>query len=118
MSPPIIPTLKPSFFFGLTTQVNGNCLFLSENEIVYPASGVLVIYDIDQHRQKYIHLAEPQKVITAMALCINKYDTSKLSSQVVANKFNYLRKLIYLNYYGVMVYYHVFIGCSLPSIFY
>lgn len=80
MSPPVIPTLKPTFFFGLTTQVNGNCLFLSENEVVYPASGVLVIYDIDRHKQKYIHLAEPQKVITAMALCINKYD--RLSTQI------------------------------------
>lgn len=74
MSPPIIPTLDPKFFFGLTTQVNGNCLFLTENDIVYPASGVLVIYDINHHKQKYIQLAEPQKVITAMALCINKYD--------------------------------------------
>lgn len=74
MSPPLIPTLEPKFFFGLTTQVNGNCLFLTENEIVYPASGVLVIYDISHHKQKYIQLVEPQKVITAMALCINKYD--------------------------------------------
>lgn len=74
MSPPVIPTLKPKFFFGLTTQVNGNCIFLNENEIIYPASGVLVIYDTVNHRQKYIHLAEPQKIITAMALCINKYD--------------------------------------------
>lgn len=70
MSP---PTLKPKFFFGLTTQVNGNCLFINENEIIYPASGVLVIYNIIHHKQKYIHLTEPQKVITAMALCINKY---------------------------------------------
>eukprot|EP00102_Acyrthosiphon_pisum_P002329 XP_001943650.2 PREDICTED: cilia- and flagella-associated protein 57-like [Acyrthosiphon pisum] len=68
----MIPTLSPKFFFGLTTQVNGNCLFLNENEIVYPASGVLVIYNTAHHKQKYIHLAEPQKVITAMALCINK----------------------------------------------
>lgn len=75
MSPPLIPTLKPKFFFGLTTQVNGNCLFLSENEIVYPASGVLVIHDINHHKQKYIQLAEPQKIITAMALCINKYES-------------------------------------------
>lgn len=73
MSPPVIPTLKPKFFFGLTTQVNGNCLFLNENEIIYPASGVLIIYDFVHHRQKYIHLSEPQKVITAMALCIKKY---------------------------------------------
>jgi len=74
MSRPVtIPTLKPKFFFGLTTQVNGNCLFLNENEIVYPASGVLVVYNTAHHKQKYIHLAEPQKVITAMALCINKY---------------------------------------------
>lgn len=71
--PMMIPTLSPKFFFGLTTQVNGNCLFLNENEIVYPASGVLVIHNTAHHKQKYIHLAEPQKVITAMALCINKY---------------------------------------------
>lgn len=68
-----IPTLEPKFLFGLTTLVNGNCLFLNENEIIYPAAGVLIIYDISRHKQKYIRLAEPQKVITAMALCINKY---------------------------------------------
>lgn len=73
MSPPIIPTLKPKFFFGLTTQINDNCLFINEDEIIYPASGVLVIYDTSRHQQKYIHLAEPQKIITAIGLCINKY---------------------------------------------
>ena len=57
MTPNIIPTLKPKFFFGLTTQVNGNCLFLNENEIIYPAAGVLVIHDISNHKQNYIHLS-------------------------------------------------------------
>lgn len=92
MSPPLIPTLKPKFFFGLTTQVNGNCLFLTENDIVYPASGVLVIYNISHHRQKYIQLDEPQKVITAMALCINKYDSMSINY-----RFNRLPTLVAAN---------------------
>ncbi|XP_050525213.1 cilia- and flagella-associated protein 57-like isoform X2 [Daktulosphaira vitifoliae] len=72
MSSSVIPSLEPKFFFGLTTGLNGNCFFINNDEIIYPVSGVLVIYNIILHTQKYIHLIDTQKTITAMTLSNNK----------------------------------------------
>ncbi|XP_050424212.1 cilia- and flagella-associated protein 57-like [Adelges cooleyi] len=72
MSPNIIPSLEPKFIFGLTTGLKGNCVFLNDDEILYPVSGVLVIHNITSHTQRYIHLIDSQKTITAMTLSFSK----------------------------------------------
>ncbi|XP_050529265.1 cilia- and flagella-associated protein 57-like [Daktulosphaira vitifoliae] len=67
-----VPTLKPKFFFGLTTGVTGNCMFINKNEIVYPAAGLIIAHNFTQNSQRFLHLSEPQNTITAMDICITK----------------------------------------------
>jgi len=65
--------LVPKFFFGLTTGMADNCLFLNDDKIVYHASGVIVIHDISNNSQKFVPLNEPEKMITTMDLSNGKY---------------------------------------------
>lgn len=64
--------LRPKFVYGLTTGVAGNCLYLNDHTIVYPVSGVIVVYDMDTHSQKLIKLEDPRRIITAMDLNVIK----------------------------------------------
>lgn len=65
--------VEPKFIFGLTNNVSGNCLFLNDNEIVYPASGLIVVYNVTNHSQKFIKLLDPRRIVTAMDLNTTKY---------------------------------------------
>lgn len=68
-----IHSLEPKYFFGLTTGLSNNCLFLNDEKLVYHASGVIVIHDYSNNSQKFVYLNEPQKVITTMDINNNKY---------------------------------------------
>jgi len=68
-----IHSLEPKYFFGLTTGLSNNCLFLNDEKLVYHASGVIVLHDYSNNSQKFIYLNEPQKVITTMDINNNRY---------------------------------------------
>lgn len=67
-----IHSLEPKYFFGLTTGLSNNCLFINDDKLVYHASGVIVIHDYSNNSQKFVNLNEPQKVITTMDINNNK----------------------------------------------
>lgn len=46
--------LTPERIFGLRCDVEGNVHFKTDQEIVYPAAGVLVIQDCVSKRQKFL----------------------------------------------------------------
>jgi len=68
-----IHSLEPKYFFGLTIGLSNNCLFISDEKLVYHASGVIVIHDYSNNSQKFVYLNEPQRVITTMDINNNKY---------------------------------------------
>jgi len=63
-----VPNVRAKFVFGLTTGVSGNCLYMNDHTIVYPVAGVVVVYDMEIHSQKFIKLKAPRRIITAMDL--------------------------------------------------
>ncbi|VVC30821.1 WD40/YVTN repeat-like-containing domain,WD40-repeat-containing domain [Cinara cedri] len=63
--------LQPKFMVGLTTGVEGNCLFLSDDVVVYPVSGVIVIYDTKNRSQKFIQFTEQPAKTTITAMDLN-----------------------------------------------
>lgn len=65
--------IRPEFVFGLTIGLSGNCLFLNDHTIVYPATGVIVVYEMEMHSQKFVKLKAPRRTITAMDLSSIKY---------------------------------------------
>lgn len=67
--PPV--ELHPKFILGLTTGVVGNCLFLTDDVVVYPVSGVIVIYDTKTHTQKFIRFTEQPSKTTITAMDLN-----------------------------------------------
>lgn len=79
-----ISSIEPMHFFGLTTSVSSNsCLFLTDEKIVYHASGLIIIQNTVDHSQKFMYLNEPLKVITTMELNAGKYDDNTLNSTCI-----------------------------------
>jgi hypothetical protein len=62
------PTIKPQIFYGLTCGITGNASFISENEILYPAGGVLVIHNYKQKLQHYIQFEEQDKHVNIICV--------------------------------------------------
>jgi hypothetical protein len=56
-----VPTTEPQIFYGLTNGIKGNASYISENEILYPAGGVLIVHDYKEKLQRYIKLEEKDK---------------------------------------------------------
>jgi hypothetical protein len=65
--------IKPKFVFGLVTGISGNCLYLNDHVIVYPAAGVVVVHDLDAHSQRFVYPKDPRRTITAMDLSPMRY---------------------------------------------
>jgi len=78
-----IHSVEPKYFFGLTTGLSNNCLFLNDEKLVYHASGVIVIHDYSNNSQKFVYLNEPQKVITTMDINNNKYKITDKSYNII-----------------------------------
>lgn len=68
---PAIVELQPKFMLGLTTGVAGNCLFLTDDVIVYPVSGVIVVYDTKNHSQVLMRFTEQPAKTTITAMDLN-----------------------------------------------
>lgn len=70
-SSPVPVELNLKYILGLTTNVVGNCLFLTDDVIVYPVSGVIVIHDTKIHSQKFIRFTEQPTKTTITAMDLN-----------------------------------------------
>lgn len=70
-----IHSLKPKFIFGLNIGLSNNCFFINDKQIVYLSAGVIVVHDIQDNTQKFVHLDEPERTITTMKLSNSKYVT-------------------------------------------
>jgi energy-converting hydrogenase Eha subunit H len=74
-------SLEPNFIFGLTTMPSNSCLFQTDDKVIYRSSGVLAIHDVEQKSQRFLHMNDRLKVITAMDINHHKlgathYDTA------------------------------------------
>jgi hypothetical protein len=58
--------------FGLSPLVADNVCYLDEQNVVYPAGSTVVIYNTDQHTQRFIHATEGCDGISAMAVSPNR----------------------------------------------
>ncbi|KAJ0409484.1 hypothetical protein P43SY_002374 [Pythium insidiosum] len=58
--------------FGLKTDVSSNVVFVDEQTIAYPAGHNLIIYSLDEKRQKFITGTENTLGITALALASSR----------------------------------------------
>jgi hypothetical protein len=63
-----LPTIQPQVFYGLTNDIKGNASYISENEILYPAGGVLILHNYMQKLQRYIKIPEKQKPINIICV--------------------------------------------------
>jgi hypothetical protein len=54
-------TIQPRIFYGLTNGITGCASYISENEILYSAGGVLIVHNYTQKLQRYIKLEEKDK---------------------------------------------------------
>jgi hypothetical protein len=69
-------TLEPYFVYGIKSDTRQNILFESEERIIYPAGGVLVVHSLDDERQqRYIHLRNKQRPLNVICISPKKYKT-------------------------------------------
>ncbi|XP_073957164.1 cilia- and flagella-associated protein 57-like isoform X1 [Choristoneura fumiferana] len=66
------PNLSARFFYGLRTDIQYNAHYLTESDIIYPAGGVIVIYNHLQKKQKFIRLQDKHKPIKSIVLAPNR----------------------------------------------
>jgi hypothetical protein len=65
--------LNPNFIYGLNSQTKQNAYFLSNDKIIYPSGGVLVIQDLNEsHNQTYIHLHDKQRPLNVLSMSPKK----------------------------------------------
>lgn len=62
--------LKARMLFGLNTSVNKNISCISEDEILYPIGGVIIIHNYKKKSQRYINLPNPQKEISVISVSL------------------------------------------------
>ena len=67
-----IPVAQPRAIFGLKTNVKGNVHFITDEDIIYPAGGVLVCHNINQRRQKFIKLNDKGINVTSIIVSPNR----------------------------------------------
>ncbi|CAK9808395.1 Cilia- and flagella-associated protein 57 [Anthophora plagiata] len=58
----MIPSLQTRVFYGLKTDINSNCHYITDAEILYPVGTVIAVHNIPQLRQRLIRLSEKQQV--------------------------------------------------------
>ncbi|TYZ58912.1 hypothetical protein PybrP1_009516 [[Pythium] brassicae (nom. inval.)] len=61
-------TLIPRHIFGVKADVAGNAVYVDDQAIAYPAGHNMVIYSLDEKRQKFIAGTENTEGITAVAI--------------------------------------------------
>lgn len=72
-NPTSMHLLEPKFLFGMASGMAGSCLFVDDDRIMYNAAGVLIVHNIATNSQHFVHLKEPQKRVTTIALNNEKY---------------------------------------------
>ncbi|XP_039276040.1 cilia- and flagella-associated protein 57 [Nilaparvata lugens] len=69
---PTIPQLQPHLFLGLNNTIKGNATFITDDDILYPAGGVLVIHNYLSRTQRYIKLPRHLNTISMLVVSPNK----------------------------------------------
>lgn len=69
--------LTPRMFFGLNTTTRKNVCCISNDEILYPVGGVIILHNFKQKSQRYIHLPNPEREISVITVAIKKYEKEK-----------------------------------------
>ena len=69
MAPALI---EPKHAFGLKGDVSHNICYLDEQNVVYPSGGTVIIYNLDQKTQRFIHGTEGSDGFSAMAVSPNR----------------------------------------------
>lgn len=64
--------VEPNFVFGLKSDVSDNICYLDEHNVIYPAGSSVVIYNIQQKTQRFIHGTEGSQGFTALAVSPNR----------------------------------------------
>lgn len=67
-----IQVLNPRVVLGLKTDVPGNVDFITDEDIVYPAGGLLSIQNETQRKQKFIKLPDKGYNVNNILLSPNK----------------------------------------------
>lgn len=60
------------FLFGLEDGVDRNILFVDENTVIYPCGHSVIIYNVENKSQEFLHSSSHVQKITALALSNNK----------------------------------------------
>lgn len=89
-SPGFVHVLEPKFLFGMTAGMAGSCLFVDDDRIMYNAAGVLIVHNIATNTQHFVHLKEPQRRVTTIALNNGKYVPRPTSPILVPNTYTVL----------------------------
>ncbi len=58
--------------FGLKSDVADNVCYLDEQNIIYPAGNCVVLYNVDQKKQRFIQGSEDMNGISALAVSPNR----------------------------------------------
>lgn len=70
-------SLEPEFVYGINPDTRQNIFFVSNETIIYPAGGVLVVHSFQHQRQQhYIHLRNKQRPLNVICISPNKYTKS------------------------------------------
>jgi hypothetical protein len=66
--------LEPAFVYGINPDTLQNIFFASNETIIYPAGGVLVVHNFEHQRQQlYIHLRNKQRPLNVICISPDKY---------------------------------------------
>jgi len=67
--------LEPAFVYGINPDTLQNIFFASNETIIYPAGGVLVVHNFEHQRQQlYIHLRNKQRPLNVICISPDKYN--------------------------------------------
>eukprot|EP00055_Hartaetosiga_balthica_P003769 m.8941 g.8941 ORF g.8941 m.8941 type:complete len:1202 (-) comp3312_c0_seq1:127-3732(-) len=64
--------VEPQLAFGLKNDVSDNVCYLDEQNIIYPAGSSVIIYNVNQRTQRFIHGSEGSQGFSALAVSPNR----------------------------------------------
>ncbi|XP_014285361.2 cilia- and flagella-associated protein 57 [Halyomorpha halys] len=67
-----IPYLEPKLFYGLSTKIKENAIFVNDVELLHPAGKILVIDNLNNGKQNFIKLALSKKEVTGIIISPNR----------------------------------------------
>lgn len=73
-----IPYLEPKLFYGLSTTIKENAIFVNDVELLHPAGKILVIDNLNNGKQSFIKVPLSKKKITGIIISPNRWVLSKL----------------------------------------